>query len=66
MMTSFDVERARETPATLALIDRGLADVSGRTIVTSAEVVDLLLDIRRSVDTDALLASAVSVREEVS
>ena len=44
----------------VTLIDRGLGDISERSLVSSAEVADLLLDLRTVLTRDAVAASAVS------
>jgi hypothetical protein len=49
--------RDRETILeALALIDRGLGDISERSLVSSAEIADLLLDVRSLLTKPELIA----------
>ena len=41
-----ETREAQSITEALALIDRGLGDYSDRTLLSSAEVADLLLDVR--------------------
>jgi hypothetical protein len=42
----------------LALVDRAIAGLAGRSVVAASEVVDRLLDVRSALTTEALLAAA--------
>jgi hypothetical protein len=48
-------DSADPSPEALRIIDRALRDVTGRRLVSAAEVVDLLLDLRSAIVLEASL-----------